>query len=376
MDAASSSSSPAPCLTISRDALLFGENLYDDTSGTEVESQEYIGKGGFGRVYRAIWKRPEHPDQQVVVKVIDIEQVIIRQNFMREARMLARQSQSKPQAIRLYGTSSTETKCYIVMEYMPNGDLEQFYQSSAYEHMSWPQRFRLFSSIAKVVADLHDTGLVHCDIKPDNFLMHQEAKGDEWDVKICDLGLAKSLREASNTTPSIGNKRRGVPGYLAPEYLSMAAHTYTTAMDVFSLGMTIWSVVFKTMPFSIYTRSAVIDFVCGDGSKPGRRAPTNWSSIPELWRSHIQRLICACWADDPQQRPSARQVGIWLQKAQQQGSVEEAVEDLFKVLHSNWDRCKSTLRAFMDKDLPLTSYPCKSCDGADGVCREQNGSSR
>jgi serine/threonine protein kinase len=356
MASLSSSPSTPPVLTIGRDELLFTENTYDEATDIETDSTDYIGKGGFGRVYRAQWRRPGQPDKQVVVKAIDIEQTITRQTFHREARMLARHCGSKPQAIQLYGTCSVGTKCFIVMEYMPHGDLERFYKSADFTAMSWPQRLRLFSSIAQVVSDLHEAAIIHRDIKPDNFLIHQEEKGGEWSVKICDLGLAKSLRQASNTTPSVGTKPIGVPGYLAPEYLSMDAHEYTTAMDVYSLGMTIWSVVFSMVPFEPYTREQVVEYVCGDGTREGRRPRSHWTKIPERWRPHMQRLIQSCWQHEPQKRPSAKQVSIWLQKAEQQESGVEAVDKLIRCIHSKWHLAEAALKAFVDNDLPLTSH--------------------
>lgn len=75
--------------------------------------------------------------------------------------------------------------------------------------------------------------IIHCDIKPENILLH-----DDLQVKISDFGLAKLI---SNETSKLLTTLRGTRGYLAPEWLTSCGITDKT--DVYSYGMVLLELV-------------------------------------------------------------------------------------------------------------------------------------
>ncbi len=93
---------------------------------------------------------------------------------------------------------------------------------------------------------LHDKGIMHRDLKLENIMVRD---GDNEDVKpvIVDFGLAEYTSETKYLYT-----RCGTPGYVAPEVLSIKTgenKTYTTACDMFSLG-----IIFHILYFFIYLR--------------------------------------------------------------------------------------------------------------------------
>nr|KYP35301.1 Mitogen-activated protein kinase kinase kinase 3 [Cajanus cajan] len=81
---------------------------------------------------------------------------------------------------------------------------------------------------------IHEKGVVHCDLKPDNILLFPTWKSETWNqVKIADFGLAKT-REEANAEFGFGKmKFRGTAFYMSPESVT---GVIGTALDIWSLG--------------------------------------------------------------------------------------------------------------------------------------------
>jgi serine/threonine protein kinase len=104
----------------------------------------------------------------------------------------------------------------------------------------------IFVQIVDCLSYLHSEGIVHRDIKPDNFLIG--ASGGSIQVKLCDFSLATRLQTESDTIFSPYNIA-GTPGYVAPEVLR--GDYYAFKVDMFSAGVILYTLLGGFPPFDI-----------------------------------------------------------------------------------------------------------------------------
>ncbi|URE36152.1 hypothetical protein MUK42_03429 [Musa troglodytarum] len=170
-----------------------------------------IGSGGFGAVYKG-----ELPDRTTVaVKRIECAGLQGRKEFCTEIAIIG-----NIRHVNLYMNRSSL-------------DRSLFGVGPALE---WQERVDIAGGAARGLAYLHagcDHKIIHCDVKPENILLH-----DGGQVKISDFGLAKLL---SPEQSGLFTTMRGTRGYLAPEWLTNAAISDRT--DVYSFGMVLLEIV-------------------------------------------------------------------------------------------------------------------------------------
>jgi len=100
----------------------------------------------------------------------------------------------------------------------------------------------IFREMLQGLAAIHAVGVVHRDVKPDNFMC--SGKGDGRVVKLCDFGLAKSVAHADR------NELTGVNGtapFMAPEMLGKSR--YNAKVDTWSLGVIVYLLLFGHFPY-------------------------------------------------------------------------------------------------------------------------------
>ena len=181
----------------------------------------FLGRGGSGEVYRAVHVANSH--QEAAIKILVRSDGSRLERFRREADML---SELKCQALpRIYGFGEVDGKPYMVMELLelyelPRGDREIA---------------SFLIAVAEGVKSLHDCGVVHRDIKPQNIMRRKDGS-----PVIIDLGLAKRISDSQRlpqSTLSIVDGRQvglGTPQYAAPEQFS--GGEITPVADIHALG--------------------------------------------------------------------------------------------------------------------------------------------
>ncbi|KAK1555350.1 hypothetical protein Q3G72_025205 [Acer saccharum] len=117
--------------------------------------------------------------------------------------------------------------------------------------LEWQERFDIALGTARGLAYLHsgcEQKIIHCDIKPENILLHH------FQAKISDFGLSKLL---SPEQSSLFTTMRGTRGYLAPEWLTNSA--ISEKIDVYSFGMVLLELVSGRKNCSPRSQSHSID---------------------------------------------------------------------------------------------------------------------
>ncbi|MCH5674437.1 protein kinase domain-containing protein [Streptomyces gilvus] len=203
--------------------------------------QRLLGQGGFGMVWLAYDDLLEAP---VAVKVMAekwVHRLDLRERFLDEARLL-RQAQSD-RVVQVHDIGELpDGRPYFVMTYADGGTLADRLQQGP---MSVDQALRFAVQAARGVADLHAAGIVHRDIKPSNILLHTVSGGRER-LLVADLGLAKSLAQASGLTQGVGS-----PGYMAPEQVPEDILVdVDERADVYGLGVLTYELLTGSLPGS------------------------------------------------------------------------------------------------------------------------------
>ncbi|KAF1332763.1 Camk/camk2 protein kinase, partial [Globisporangium splendens] len=143
----------------------------------------------------------------------------------------------------VYNRSAENNMCYVVMDYMEDGDL----CDRLIKHQRLPESEVqvIISQVLQGLEYLHRHNILHRDIKPENILLHGEM------VKIADFGLAKQLPNAA----SMLKRSCGTLEYAAPELL--VGQQYGLKSDIFSLGVVLYVLLFGAFPFSIESAAAL-----------------------------------------------------------------------------------------------------------------------
>ncbi|MBA0736130.1 hypothetical protein Gogos_009704 [Gossypium gossypioides] len=203
-----------------------------------------IGSGGLGTVYKGVL-----PDESVVaVKRITNLGVEGKKDFCTEIAIIGNIHHIN--LVKLKGFCLQGKQRFLVLEYMNKGSLDHviFNNESVLE---WKERFEIAVGTARGLAYLHSGcqhKIIHCDVKPENILLHEENLHQNSQVKISDFGISKLLTpEQSNLLTTL----RGTRGYLAPEWLT--SWGISEKSDVFSYGMVLLEIVRGRRNFSIQT---------------------------------------------------------------------------------------------------------------------------
>ncbi len=202
---------------------------YEELAAATENFKTHIGSGGFGTVYKGTLT-----DQtDVAVKKITNFGVQGNREFCTEISIIG--NIHHVNLVRLKGFCAQGSQRFLVLEYMNRGSLGSILFGNG-PVLEWQERVEIALGIARGLAYLHsgcEQRIIHCDVKPENILLH-----DNLQVKISDFGISKLLsREQSTFFTAL----RGTRGYLAPEWLT--GTPISDKADVYSYGMVLLEIV-------------------------------------------------------------------------------------------------------------------------------------
>lgn len=203
---------------------------YEEVAVATENLKTQIGSGGFGTVYKGTLS-----DKSVVaVKKISSLGVQGKKEFCTEIAIIG--NIHHVNLVRLIGFCAQGRQRFLVLEYMNRGSLDRTLFGNGAPVLEWRERVEIALGTARGLAYLHsgcEHKIIHCDVKPENILLH-----DDLQVKISDFGISKLL---SPEQSSLFTTMRGTRGYLAPEWLTSSA--ISDKIDVYSFGMVLLEIV-------------------------------------------------------------------------------------------------------------------------------------
>jgi DNA-binding NarL/FixJ family response regulator/tRNA A-37 threonylcarbamoyl transferase component Bud32 len=187
-----------------------------------------IGEGGMSRVYLA---SRDGDDEPLVVKILRSEVTSDRNalaRFMEEYALVER-IKSRHVA-RIYSHGASEGHAYLVMEFFEGGDLNKRLAGQA---LAVDEALSLFRDLMFALGDIHEKGILHRDLKPQNLMFRRDGT-----LAVVDFGIAKHIDAADRTGHG---EILGTPRYMSPEQVQGRALDLRT--DIYSAGVLLFQML-------------------------------------------------------------------------------------------------------------------------------------
>ncbi len=172
------------------------------TFAGRYEIIEVLGKGGMGKVYRALDKKL---NEEVALKLITPEIASDKKTLARFSNELkiARKITHKNVG-RMYELMEEKGTHFITMEYVPGQDLKGLIKQS--RQLTAGTAINIAKHVCEGLAEAHGLGVVHRDLKPQNIMIDKEGNS-----RIMDFGIARSLKAKGITGAGV---MIGTPEYM------------------------------------------------------------------------------------------------------------------------------------------------------------------
>ncbi len=294
-----------------------------------------LGEGTFGTVYRATYRSLSDRALKVFHPgAVDIV------TMARELEKLSKVAEHNG-IVTLHDFDLLNEPRYYAMgihaDLMPDGTWQTRTLERLCGHVDYQEAWRLIREIADAVSYLHRNHIVHCDLKPSNILLTDEAPNH---IKICDFGQSRGLH-SGNLEPV------GTPLYASPEQLrapSDSADGKGFRWDVYSFGVVAYKLLTGDLPrlqnlakaekCSFDTEATLgEDTLQESGNKlDGENIANMIEAVEEIqWPDNFyiptsrKLLIERCLSIDPAKRPAdMREVWSLIQEKDHQRVVQQA----------------------------------------------------
>ncbi|HVT91688.1 MAG TPA: protein kinase [Bryobacteraceae bacterium] len=240
----------------------------------EVEYE--LGKGGFGRVFRA--KDPD-VNRLVAVKILSVSNDSgLNIRFRDEAE--AAGNLHHKNVITIYEYGESEGIPYIAMEYLEGETLAEVIRKGSAVPLA--RRVRILAEAAEGLQFAHEQGVVHRDVTPANILVLPDGG-----VKILDFGIARLAQQASQETAP-AEHLVGTLRYMSPEQFD--GQEGDALSDLFAFGIICYEVVDGQHPFDAEDAPAVMYKIRHEDPETPRDLPKgNARAIERLLRKALAK---------------------------------------------------------------------------------------
>jgi len=255
---------------------------------------EELGKGGMGRVYKAVDTKIK---EKVALKLIKPEIASDKKtlerfgNELRIARKIVHKNVG-----RMYDINEHQGTHYISMEYVSGQDLKDFIRQSG--RMGVGTAILIIKQVCEGLSEAHKLGVVHRDLKPGNIMIDREGK-----VRIMDFGIARSLKEKGLTDAGV---MIGTPEYMSPEQVE--GKEVDPRSDIYSLGIILYEMITGRVPFEGDTPFSI-------GIKHKSETPKDPRELNSQIPEDLSHIILKCLEKDKEKRyQSAQELHSELEK--------------------------------------------------------------
>ncbi|VDM97620.1 unnamed protein product [Thelazia callipaeda] len=256
-------------------------------SHDRVRLKEELGKGAYGRVYKAILQ-VGHTFQTVAAKtcVGQAKDKDKRASFLQEAKVMREYNHEN--LVQFIGIACQKEPLMIIAEFCGGGSLLKYLRKKG-AHLGIATRYRFSKEASAGLKYLEEKHCIHRDVAARNCLLTEE----NLTLKICDFGLSVKERELKNAVLQLPTK------WLSPEVIKQMH--FTNKSDVWAFGVLLFEIFTDgSEPYPSLSNSQVRSKLT-DGSMYRMEIPLD---VPP----GIAELIKKCWMEEPKQRPTFKEI--------------------------------------------------------------------
>jgi len=242
---------------------------------------EELGKGGMGRVYKVLDRETK---EKIALKLIkpdiaaDKKTVERFRNELTSARKISHKN-----VCRMYDLGKEKGSYFITMEFVPGEDLKSFIRRAA--PLSTARTISIAKQVCDGLAEAHQLGVVHRDLKPQNIMIDKQGN-----VRVMDFGIARSVQSKKITGEGV---MIGTPEYMSPEQVEGKEVDHRS--DIYSLGIIMYEMLTGKVPFEGETPLAI-------AMKHKSETPKNPNELNSQIPEDLSHIILKCLEKDPEKR--------------------------------------------------------------------------
>ncbi len=220
------------------------ESLIGRTLNHRFIVGEKVGEGGFGAVFRG---KQIATGREVALKILhphNVSDETIVARFRREAEACSKLRD--PHTVTTYDFDETpDGILYLAMELLRGQSLHQVQKAEG--PLGYERVLKILDQVAASLAEAHNNGIVHRDMKPENVFI--ESRDGEDHVKVLDFGIAKVVSD-DRQVPALTavGQTLGTLEFMSPEQLR--GQKLDGRSDLYALGMMSYEMLTGTLPFA------------------------------------------------------------------------------------------------------------------------------
>ena len=232
-----------------------------------------IGDGASARVYEGVYR-----GNKVAIKVSTPNELSdeVMEAFATETKIMI--GLEHKNVVKFYGICVKPPQIGLVVELCPKGDLKSSLMSEP-KYWTFNRKLRAALECASGLAYLHDNKIIHRDIKINNFFITEN-----YSIKLGDFGESTLRRDTENRRMTI----LGTVSYMSPELVA-ADKNYTSAVDIYALGITLCEIFSGETPFAKVNNFLKIYESITKGDRPDLP-----KDIPIELKNIIEVHFCFC----------------------------------------------------------------------------------
>ncbi len=263
-----------------------GRALSDLPPGTVIadryEILEVIGRGSMGSVHKA---HDRTLDETVALKVLRphfARTPEIAKRFRSEIKLARRVRHPNVCAIHEYG--ETDGVRYISMEFVDGENLRRKIQAGP--GLAPAEAFDLGLQILSGLEAVHDTGIIHRDLKTPNIMVDRTGR-----VRLMDFGLAKERSAAEGAAATAIGQVMGTPEFMSPEQVRGERADFPS--DIYAMGIVFYEMFTGEVPFKGSAAETMVNHV----HKPVPFDGPKGSRVPDALVLVLQQALAKAPAD-------------------------------------------------------------------------------